>query len=67
MQNSKQFIKFSVTFSAVSLQVREINMAAMKFQKDDILRWHPNDFSVWFSANAERVFSHKFLKISVTF
>jgi len=36
-------------------------MAAMKFQKDDVLCWHPNDFSVWFWANAERVFSHKFL------
>ena len=23
-------------------------MAVMKFQKDDVLHWHPNDFSVWF-------------------
>jgi len=67
MQKLKQIIEFIVGFCAVSLIVCEINMAAMTFQKDKVLRWHPNEFSVWFWANAERIFSHRLLQISLTF
>jgi len=46
IQKSKLFINASEKVYAVSLLVCEINVAAMMFQKDEVLRRHPNDFSL---------------------
>jgi len=48
VQKYKLFIKVSRKFAIASLLACKSNAAAMNLRKDQVLHWHPNNFSVWF-------------------